>query len=81
MEQSKYFDCEEGRPQGGIISPILDNMASDGLEDIVIKGRNKKRQKLNVIRYADDFVITGATEEILRDEILPAVKNFLHPRG
>jgi RNA-directed DNA polymerase len=56
-------------------------MALDGLEDIVLKGRNKKRRKLNVIRYADDFVITGATEEILRDEILPAVTDFLRPRG
>ncbi len=56
MEQSKYFDSDEGTPQGGIISPILANMALDGLEDIVIKGRNKKRRKLNVIRYADDCV-------------------------
>ena len=56
-------------------------MALDGLEDIVIKGRNKKRRKLNVIRYADDFVITGGTEAILRDEILPAVTTFLRPRG
>jgi RNA-directed DNA polymerase len=81
MEQSKYSDSEEGTPQGSIISPILCNMTLDGLESIVIKGRNKKRQKLNVIRYADDFVITGATEEILRDEILPAVTDFLRPRG
>ncbi len=81
MEQSHYVDTEEGTPQGGIISPILANMALDGLEDIVIKGRNKKRRKLNVIRYADDFVITGATEAILKDEILPAVEAFLEPRG
>lgn len=81
MEQSKYYDSHEGTPQGGIISPILANMALDGLEAVVIKGRNKKCRKLNVIRYADDFVITGATESILRDEILPAVKDFLQPRG
>ncbi|MCK5354996.1 MAG: reverse transcriptase N-terminal domain-containing protein, partial [Methyloprofundus sp.] len=81
MEQSKYHDSEAGTPQGGIISPILANMALDGLEDIVIKGRNKKRLKLNVIRYADDFVITGGTEAMLRDEILPAVTAFLRPRG
>jgi hypothetical protein len=31
-------------------------MTLDGLEDLVIKGRNKKRRKLNVIRYADDCV-------------------------
>ena len=43
-------------------------MALDELEDVVIKGRNKKRRKLNVIRYADDFVImaryigTGITD-------------------
>ena len=81
MEKSKYYDSHEGTPQGGIISPILANMALDGMETLVIKGRNKKRRKLNVIRYADDFVITGATEGILRDEILPAVKDFLQPRG
>lgn len=77
MEQSAFHDTLEGTPQGGIISPILANMTLDGLEAVVLQGHNKKRQKINVIRYADDFVITGATEELLRDEILPRVKTFL----
>lgn len=81
MEEEIYYDTVEGTPQGGIISPVLANMALDGLESVIIKGRNKKRRKLNVIRYADDFIITGASREILEEEILPAVKRFLSERG
>ncbi len=61
MESSTFYDTVDGTPQGGIISPILCNMTLDGLENLVIKGRNKKAQKLNTVRYADDFIITGAT--------------------
>ncbi len=81
MESGTYFDTDEGTPQGGIISPILCNMTLDGLEELVIKGRNKKRRKLNVVRYADDFIITGASPEILQDEIKPDVERFLRERG
>lgn len=81
MESSTLHDTEAGTPQGGIISPILCNMALDGLEDLIIKGRNKKRQKLNIIRYADDFIVTGATPEILQNEITPDLERFLAERG
>lgn len=81
MESSTLYPTQDGTPQGGIISPILCNMTLDGLQDLVIKGRNKKRRKLNVIRYADDFIITGATPEILLDEIKPDLVCFLAERG
>lgn len=81
MESSTLYPTQDGTPQGGIISPILCNMTLDGLQDLVIKGRNKKRRKLNVIRYADDFIITGATREILLDEIKPDLVCFLAERG
>jgi len=81
MESSTLYDTDEGTPQGGIISPILCNMTLDGLEDLVIKGRNKKRRKLNVIRYADDFIVTGATPEILLNEIKPQLEHFLAERS
>lgn len=81
LESSTLYDTDEGTPQGGIISPILCNMTLDGLEDLVIKGRNKKRRKLNVIRYADDFIITGATPEILLNEIKPQLEHFLAERS
>jgi RNA-directed DNA polymerase len=81
MESSTLYDTDAGTPQGGIISPILCNMTLDGLEDLVKKGRNKKLRKLNIIRYADDFIITGATPEILLNEIKPDLECFLAERG
>jgi len=81
ISSNELHETKVGTPQGGIISPILYNMALDGLEALVIKGRNKKRRKLNVIRYADDFIITGASPEILLTEIKPDVERFLAERG
>jgi len=81
MLSAEFFETDSGTPQGGIISPLLCNMALDGLQNVVIKGRNKKRRKLNVIRYADDFIITGASPEILLEEIKPDVEKFLAERG
>jgi RNA-directed DNA polymerase len=81
MESNTLHDTDEGTPQGGIISPILCNMTLDGLEALVQKGRNKKVRKLNIVRYADDFIITGASPEYLLTEIKPAVERFLAERG
>ena len=81
MLSATFHETESGTPQGGIISPLLCNMTLDGLQALVIKGRNKKRRKLNIIRYADDFIITGATPEILQEEIQPDVERFLAERG
>lgn len=81
LESATLYDTEQGTPQGGIISPILCNMALDGLQDIVIVGRNKKRRQLNFIRYADDFIVTGASDGYLQNEIVPALQAHLSERG
>jgi len=81
MESTALYPTDDGTPQGGIISPILCNMTLDGLQDLVPKGRIKKRKKLNIIRYADDFIITGASPEILLNEIKPNLVSFLAERG
>lgn len=82
MEASTFHETVSGTPQGGIISPILCNMTLDGLEDLVIKGRNdKKRRKLNIIRYADDLIVTGASPDILLNEVRPEIEAFLKVRG
>jgi RNA-directed DNA polymerase len=75
---------DAGTPQGGIISPTLANMVLDGLESGLKQylGRAKaKRLKIHVVRYADDFVITGDSPEVLADEIKPWVEQFLAVRG
>lgn len=88
MEQGAFFDTESGTPQGGIISPVLANMVLDGLErrintlfpDAVRINGVRTRLKVNVIRYADDFIITAGSKE-LAEKILPVVQEFMADRG
>ncbi|WP_448227403.1 group II intron reverse transcriptase/maturase [Pseudoxanthomonas mexicana] len=79
---------EEGTPQGGIISPTLANVTLNGLESGLhahLRERMGKTKaaglKVNVVRYADDFVITGSSKELLEDEVKPWVEGFLKERG
>ena len=80
FEGGNLYPTKAGTPQGGIISPLLANIAQDGLE-AAVKAVTPRRTKVNVIRYADDFVITGKTKELLEDTIKPAVERFLKERG
>ncbi len=83
LDKQVIYLTEEGAPQGGIISPVLANMTLDGLEKAVRDALPKKsyRYKVNVVRYADDFIITGMTKELLEEVVKPAVERFLQPRG
>ena len=80
MEKGTVFPTQAGSPQGGIASPVLANMALDGLEAVAHKAA-PYNQKINVVRYADDFVITGASQEVLETRVKPAVVSFLKERG
>ena len=80
FEGGKLYPTKAGTPQGGIISPILANMTLDGLE-AAVKAVAPYRTKVNVIRYADDFVITGKSKELLEETIKPAVERYLGERG
>jgi len=64
--RNELFPTNEGTPQGGVISPLLANIALHGMEERVkqyaetLKGNKSKvnnRSALSLIRYADDFVI------------------------
>jgi RNA-directed DNA polymerase len=88
MEEGVMFATEEGTPQGGIISPTLANFTLDGLEKFLrstFKCSTKKGKyynpKVHLVRYADDFIITGSCRELLENEVLPRVKEFLQKRG
>ena len=80
IQKGKLFPTKAGTPQGGIISPLLANMALDGMEALV-KKHNKRGMKLNFIRYADDFCITAELKETLENIIIPELKTFLGTRG
>ena len=84
----ELFPTEEGTPQGGIISPTLANMTLDGLQTMLAEKYHKKfvnrkttyYPKVHLVRYADDFIITGRSKEAL-EEIKPLVVDFLKERG
>ena len=85
------FPTDDGTPQGGVISPILANMALDGLEKVLsdrfhtnrlgkVDYRFQNAHKVNLVRYADDFIVTAATEEIAI-EAKELIREFLKTRG
>jgi RNA-directed DNA polymerase len=96
VENTILYNTHYGTPQGGVISPVLANMTLDGLQ-LLIRDRYKVRRvsngivhwksrpgnptKVHLIRYADDFIITGSSRELLENEIKPMVQNFLAERG
>jgi RNA-directed DNA polymerase len=64
LENNTFSNTNEGTPQGGVISPLLANIALHGMEERVkqftetLKGTKRdNRESLSLIRYADDFVI------------------------
>ncbi|MDF0556046.1 group II intron reverse transcriptase/maturase [Kamptonema sp. UHCC 0994] len=63
-DQGELFPTNEGTPQGGVISPLLANIALHGMENRIMQyaetlkgGKTANRKALSLIRYADDFVI------------------------
>lgn len=82
MEENVFHPTESGSPQGGIISPVIANMALDGLESLLRQTFPRRLGlKIHLVRYADDFVITGATREILQENVMPLLQAFLKERG
>jgi RNA-directed DNA polymerase len=72
-----------GTPQGGSISPILANMTLDGIEKLLLTEypkRSKNSNKVNFIRYCDDFIVTANSEETAR-ETKAKITAFLQERG
>src|SRR5262249_60684670 len=71
---------------GGVASPALANATLDGLETLLRERfgatrSQRTRNKAHLVRYADDFIITGTSKELLRDEVQPLVAHFLKERG
>jgi RNA-directed DNA polymerase len=87
----ELFPTERGTPQGGIVSPILANHTLNGLEQLLKttykrKGEGKgeeyrvARQKVNMVRYADDFIVTARNRE-LAEQAKETVRKHIAERG
>ena len=84
LEDGRCHDTPSGTPQGGVISPLLLNVALHGMEAALGVTHNSKGQingKRAVVRYADDSVVFCETEEdaiVVKDRVLP---DWLAERG
>src|SRR5438874_12773534 len=57
LEDGVFAPTEAGTPQGGTISPLLANIALQGMEEAILSKRNRKHVEQPIlIRYADDFL-------------------------
>lgn len=88
LDQNIYTIPDTGTPQGGTISPLLCNIALDGLEkelNIIYDQQGYITRKLNplnrtLVRFADDFVIICPSKEVA-ELTVSELKNLLVSRG
>jgi RNA-directed DNA polymerase len=76
MDGDQCFPTQQGTPQGGIISPLLANIALHGMETLV----KQISSTAGLIRYADDFVILHKDLATLH-QCRQAIENWLEPLG
>ena len=88
LDKQTLYPTKAGTPQGGIISPTLANLVLDGLQDLLTQTFYRTtvesrmvNPKVSLVRYADDFIITGCSKELLELEVKPLVKAFMKIRG
>jgi RNA-directed DNA polymerase len=91
MYQNELFPTTQGAAQGGSLSPTLANMVLDGMEEAIgkafwcnKKGRISKQHNnpwhINLVRYADDFIVTAENQQIA-EKVKEVIKKFLVTRG
>lgn len=92
VELGHYTDTETGTPQGGVASPLLANIALDGMERLFdgedTKGNPQRpswktgqNKGISLIRYADDLVVVAPSRTVLEQHVLPTLARFLAERG
>jgi len=88
MENQEFQASDIGTPQGGIISPLLANIALDGMEGYLYEKLREKGYKvaklyqgrIKIVRYADDFVVMHENKEVIEDSKL-IIAEWLKERG
>lgn len=95
VDGSEEMFPKEGTPQGGVISPLLSNIALHGMENSLldwietvparnpggtILSRKARRSRMTIVRYADDFIILHPDLEII-EEARNRLSEWLKPMG
>jgi RNA-directed DNA polymerase len=86
MEKEVFHPTEAGTPQGGIASTVLANLTLDKLERelkgrFCEKSRNRPSTGVNYVRFADDFIVTARSKELLENQMRPFIEQFMNERG
>jgi RNA-directed DNA polymerase len=85
MDKGAFDKPVAGTPQGGVISPLLANIALDGMiRDLEkqfpkVKGKNAQNP-IRIIRYADDFVVLHPELKVIY-KAKEAIETWLKPVG
>ena len=91
MDGQQLFPTNEGTPQGGVISPLLANIALHGMENRIKQfaetlptqrnvGKKQNRNALSLIRYADDFVVLHEDVNVIQ-RCKTIIANWLRDMG
>jgi RNA-directed DNA polymerase len=86
VEHKRWHPTDAGTPQGGVVSPLLANIALHGMEEALgIQYRHKKDGERNqgsraLVRYADDFVVLCESREEA-EQVVDILKEWLAVRG
>jgi RNA-directed DNA polymerase len=91
-----FESSESGTPQGGVISPLLSNIALDGIEKMIgdwaetqrllrpngnlIDKKKDRRTSIIFVRYADDFVVMNHNINVIH-KCKEMISEFLAERG
>jgi len=74
IDKEVFCKTSKGTPQGGVISPLLANIAFMGMETMLYEwvntwkgNRKKNKESLTISIYADDFVILHKNKEVVEE--------------
>lgn len=87
LESKTLYPTTAGTPQGSVLSPLLANMTLNGIEKMLerefgkLGSRKRAKNGVHMIRYADDFIISGKKKEILENDVKPLISKFLQERS
>ena len=88
IDNGSFYPTKAGVPQGSPIAPAITNMVLDGLERLLkqhFRAKNVKGIRINpkvqMVEFADDLIVTGASKEVLEEEVKPLIEDFLKVRG
>jgi RNA-directed DNA polymerase len=85
IDRQVFQPTRTGAPQGSPISPVIANLTLDGMERFLKENLPRKTAdgtslKVNLARFADDFIVTGSSHELLEQQVVPLLEQFLSER-